>query len=148
MSRHYLNVNFIPNADFTKTTEGLCGFMDDDETNDLIGPNGEQYNDAIQFAESCELAIFCGRLHRKCIFFCIQGYYMKKIKFSENNYLGRVTATHNGSGLVNSWNWNSSNFHADDVLDSLYTNEKHTPLYSLDRFSENQVEVSNIILEL
>ena len=73
MSRHYLNVNFIPNADFTKTTEGLCGFMDDDETNDLIGPNGEQYNDAIQFAESCKLAIFYIRFHWVLTSFYIQG---------------------------------------------------------------------------
>ncbi|XP_028399971.1 uncharacterized protein LOC114523292 [Dendronephthya gigantea] len=107
MSRHYLNVNFIPNADFTKATEGLCGFMDDDETNDLIGPNGEQYNknDTIEFAESW-----------------------------------RITGSRNGSGLVNSWNWNSSNFHAEDVMDSSYTNEEHTPLYTLDNFSQNQVE--------
>ena len=56
MSRQYLNVNFIPTAVFTKKTQGLCGFMDDDETNDLIGPNGEKYEDAIQFAESCKFA--------------------------------------------------------------------------------------------
>ena len=54
MSRHYLNVNFIPTATFARNTEGLCGFMDDDDTNDLTGPNGEQYNDTIQFAESCK----------------------------------------------------------------------------------------------
>ena len=65
MKRQYLNVNFIPTAAFTKTTEGLCGFMDDDETNDLVGPNGQQFNDLVgqngqhfndplQFAESCE----------------------------------------------------------------------------------------------
>ena len=54
MSRQYLNVNFIPTAMFSKNTEGLCGFMDDDDTNDLIGPNGERYNDTIQFAESCK----------------------------------------------------------------------------------------------
>ena len=56
MSRQYLNVNFIPTAMFSKNTEGLCGFMDDDDTNDLIGPNGERYNDTIQFAESCKYA--------------------------------------------------------------------------------------------
>ena len=39
---------------FARNTEGLCGFMDDDDTNDLTGPNGEQYNDTIQFAESCK----------------------------------------------------------------------------------------------
>jgi hypothetical protein len=58
MSRQYLNVNFIPTAAFSKTTEGLCGFMDDDDTNDLTGPNGEKYNDTIQFAESCKYARF------------------------------------------------------------------------------------------
>ena len=56
MSRQYLNVNFIPTAMFSKNTEGLCGFMDDDDTNDLIGPNGEQHNDTTQFAESCMYA--------------------------------------------------------------------------------------------
>ncbi len=54
MSRHYLNVNFIPTAMFARNTEGLCGFMDDDDTNDLTGPNGEQCNDTIQFVESCK----------------------------------------------------------------------------------------------
>jgi hypothetical protein len=58
MSRQYLNVNFIPTAAFSKTTEGLCGFMDDDDTNDLTGPNGEKYNDTIQFSESCKYARF------------------------------------------------------------------------------------------
>ena len=56
MSRQYLNVNFIPTAMFSKNTEGLCGLMDDDDTNDLIGPNGEHYNDTIQFAKSCKYA--------------------------------------------------------------------------------------------
>ena len=54
MKRQYLNVNFIPTASFTKTTEGLCGFMDDDETNDLVGPNGQHFNDPLLFAESCK----------------------------------------------------------------------------------------------
>ena len=63
----------------------------------------------------------------------------------QNYCLGRITATHNGSGLVNSWNWNSSNFHADDAMDSSYTDQEHTPLYSLKKFSENQVEVCSII---
>lgn len=58
MSRQYLNVNFIPTAVFTRKTDGLCGFMDDDDSNDLIGPNGEQYDDATQFAESCKFACF------------------------------------------------------------------------------------------
>ncbi len=63
MSRHYLNVNFIPTATFARNTEGLCGFMDDDDTNDLTGPNGEQYNDTIQFAESCKYHSGSRRAH-------------------------------------------------------------------------------------
>ncbi len=54
MSRHYLNVNFISIDMFATKSEGLCGFMDDDDSNDFTGPNGEQYNDAIQFVESCK----------------------------------------------------------------------------------------------
>lgn len=54
MGRHYLNVMFIPSARFKSQTEGLCGVMDDDPSNDLRGPNGEQYNDPIQFADSCK----------------------------------------------------------------------------------------------
>lgn len=52
MGCHYLNVMFIPSARFKSQTEGLCGVMDDDPSNDLRGPNGEQYNDPIQFADS------------------------------------------------------------------------------------------------
>ncbi len=63
MSRHYLNVNFIPTAMFARNTEGLCGFMDDDDTNDLTGPNGEQYNDTIEFAESCKYHSGSRRAH-------------------------------------------------------------------------------------
>jgi hypothetical protein len=48
---------------FARNTEGLCGFMDDDDTNDLTGPNGEQYNDTIQFAESCKYHSGLQRAH-------------------------------------------------------------------------------------
>lgn len=34
MGRHYLNVMFIPSARFKSQTEGLCGVMDDDPSND------------------------------------------------------------------------------------------------------------------
>ena len=53
MKRQYLNIQFAPTVVFMQKTEGLCGFMDDDDTNDLVGPNGEQYNDTFVFAESC-----------------------------------------------------------------------------------------------
>ncbi len=48
---------------FARNTEGLCGFMDDDDTNDLTGPNGEQYNDTIEFAESCKYHSGLQRAH-------------------------------------------------------------------------------------
>ena len=71
MSRQYLNVNFIPTAMFSRNTEGLCGFMDDDDTNDLIGPSGERYNDTIQFAESCKYARSASSV---CLLNCLTKY--------------------------------------------------------------------------
>ena len=73
--------------------------------------------------------------------------------YTEPNYLftislGRITANHSGSGLVNSWSWNSSNFHVDDVLDSSYTDQHHMPLYSLENFASNEVNVITILLHL
>ena len=56
-------------------------------------------------------------------------------------FLGRISTNHSGSGLISSWRWNSSNFHIDDVMDSSYTDEEHMPLYSLDNFPSNQVDV-------
>ncbi|KAL9960883.1 hypothetical protein ACROYT_G034389 [Oculina patagonica] len=52
MGRQYLNVLFTPTAAFKGHTEGLCGVMDNDPSNDLKGPNGQQYNDPIPFADS------------------------------------------------------------------------------------------------
>ena len=54
MGRQYLNVLFTPTVAYTGRTEGLCGVMDNEPLNDLRGPNGEQYNDPIQFADSCK----------------------------------------------------------------------------------------------
>ena len=54
MKRLFLNVGFTPTAAFFKKTAGLCGFMDDDVTNDLTGPDGTLYNNTDEFAESCE----------------------------------------------------------------------------------------------
>ena len=53
MGRQYLNALFTPTVAFKGHTEGLCGVMDNDPSNDLKGPRGEQYNDPIQFADSC-----------------------------------------------------------------------------------------------
>lgn len=54
MKRQYLNVFYSPTAAYKGHTEGLCGFMDNNATNDFIGPDGTPYQDAIQFAESCK----------------------------------------------------------------------------------------------
>ena len=54
MGRQYLNVLFTPTVAFKGHTEGLCGVMDNDLSNDLKGPDGEQYNDPIHFADSCK----------------------------------------------------------------------------------------------
>jgi len=57
MGRQYLNVLFTPTVAFKGHTKGLCGVMDNDLSNDLKGPDGEQYNDPIQFADSCEWSL-------------------------------------------------------------------------------------------
>ena len=54
MARQYINVQFAPIASFIRKTEGICGFMDDDSSNDLIGPSGEAYKDPIIFTDSCK----------------------------------------------------------------------------------------------
>ena len=62
MGRQYLNVLFTPTVAFKGHTEGLCGVMDNDLSNDLRGSNGKQYSDPIKFAESCKWAF---------MFYCI-----------------------------------------------------------------------------
>lgn len=52
MKRQFLNVFYSPTAAYKGYTEGLCGFMDNNETNDLMGPDGVLYQDPVQFAES------------------------------------------------------------------------------------------------
>ena len=55
MQRQYIDTAIGPPIAFIKKTEGLCGTMDDNATNDLVGPNGTVYSDPIQFTESCEI---------------------------------------------------------------------------------------------
>ncbi|XP_022804999.1 uncharacterized protein LOC111342215 isoform X2 [Stylophora pistillata] len=52
MKRQYLNILYSPTAAYKGHTEGLCGFMDNNATNDFIGSDGTLYDDAIKFAES------------------------------------------------------------------------------------------------
>ena len=54
MERQYLNVMFTPTLPFKGRTEGLCGLMDDETSNDLMGPRGELYTDPVQFGKSCK----------------------------------------------------------------------------------------------
>ena len=74
----------------------------------------------------------------------LESFSLRTILNSLQNSLGRITANHSGSGLARSWSWNSSNFHVDDVLDSSYTDEHHKPLYSLNSFSSDKVNVCNL----
>ena len=53
---------FGPNKDFTGKTQGLCGMMDDDASNDFQGPNGTLYEDAVEFAETCNITSVITRI--------------------------------------------------------------------------------------
>ena len=53
MKRQYLNILFTLNKDFKFATSGLCGYLDNDPSNDLMGPGGELYTDTDRFADSC-----------------------------------------------------------------------------------------------
>ncbi len=55
MERQYINIQYVLTKDFYKDTAGLCGFMDDDSSNDLMGPDGTVYNDTSTFVDSCKL---------------------------------------------------------------------------------------------
>lgn len=69
MKRQYLNVLYSPTAAYKGYTEGLCGFMDNNATNDFAGPDGTVYKDAVQFAESCKIAckvFFIDRFRSVC----------------------------------------------------------------------------------
>ena len=63
MNRQYMNILFTPALALRESTEGLCGFMDSDDTNDFQGPDGVTYTDAIEFAESCKSIM--DRFYRK-----------------------------------------------------------------------------------
>ena len=57
MKRQYLEAAIGPPVAFVGKTAGLCGSMDDDATNDLVGPDGTLYTtmDTVAFAESCTI---------------------------------------------------------------------------------------------
>ena len=55
MQRQFINILFSPIASFKGKTEGLCGYMDGDMTNDLLGADGVTYsgNHTVTFAKTC-----------------------------------------------------------------------------------------------
>ena len=57
MKRQYLNILYSPTAAYKGHTEGLCGFMDNNATNDFMGTDGTLYDDTVQFAESCKQSL-------------------------------------------------------------------------------------------
>ncbi|XP_031566547.1 SCO-spondin-like isoform X2 [Actinia tenebrosa] len=65
--------------------------------------------------------------------------YTDPVKFADS---WRILATNNQSGLYDSWSWNSSNFHADDVMDSTYTDPSHVPMYGLSNVSSDLLKKS------
>ena len=66
MKRQYLNVLYSPTAAYKGLTQGLCGFMDNNATNDFLGPDGTLHEGAVQFAESCK-QILCSLQPFQCI---------------------------------------------------------------------------------
>ena len=57
MDRQYMNAIFTPTAAFKGTTTGICGLFDNDDANDMTGPDGTVYTDSTQFVESCKVFI-------------------------------------------------------------------------------------------
>ncbi|XP_065830968.1 uncharacterized protein [Oscarella lobularis] len=58
MERQFINILFAPVASFKRSTEGLCGLMDGNVTNDLVGSDGVTYAPAkvLDFAKSWKIA--------------------------------------------------------------------------------------------
>ena len=58
---------------------------------------------------------------------------------------GRITDCHDGSGMKDSWSWNSSNFYHDDIMDITYTDPSFVPVYSLDGISQSLLQVKKLM---
>eukprot|EP00118_Oscarella_pearsei_P003217 m.13434 g.13434 ORF g.13434 m.13434 type:complete len:5185 (+) comp24805_c0_seq1:361-15915(+) len=58
MQRQFINILFAPVASFKRKTEGLCGLMDGDTSNDLVGSDGLTYvtNKVIDFAKTWRIS--------------------------------------------------------------------------------------------
>ena len=60
MQRQFINIAFLVGSSFKRATEGLCGFMDGNVSNDLVGSDGVLYptGRVLQFAKSCTFSKF------------------------------------------------------------------------------------------
>ncbi|CAD5126280.1 DgyrCDS14436, partial [Dimorphilus gyrociliatus] len=57
MKRQYLSVTVGPIVKLFNRTSGLCGFMNDDPSDDLMGPDGTNYTSFIEFTESWRIPL-------------------------------------------------------------------------------------------
>ena len=132
MSRHFINILIVPTLAFKFSTSGVCGSLDNDASNDLASPEGEIFENTDAFVESCK--------PEKLIWIYI---------FLNSSLLaGRIDElTRAGAGLANSWTWNASNFHEDDVTDLSYTDPTFVPSYSLSGFTEQHI-LTGMVLKI
>ncbi|XP_035672261.1 protein eyes shut-like [Branchiostoma floridae] len=70
--------------------------------------------------------------------------YDNPVDFAES---WRITSSHDAGGLYGSWSWNSSNFHASDVMDISYTDPTFVPIYSTDGLPERQILLATNLCE-
>ena len=117
INRQYLDTEFGPTGDYLQETEGLCGYMDNDETNDFVGPKGESYQNSTDFVESCTYYI------RRQVDYFIMSFFVR---------IGRIASRGVWS---HDWSWTDSNFHPDDALGPEYTNPFHHPVYGVNQLS-------------
>eukprot|EP00118_Oscarella_pearsei_P021145 m.235962 g.235962 ORF g.235962 m.235962 type:complete len:1784 (+) comp40130_c0_seq16:813-6164(+) len=60
LERQYLNVALGATAALFQKTSGLCGFTDGDTNNDMTGPDGTRYDNAIEFGDSWRVELSDG----------------------------------------------------------------------------------------
>ena len=87
MKRQYLNILYSPTAAYKGHTEGLCGFMDNNATNDFMGTDGNLYDDAIQFAESCKQSLSHSLIQMLPQYFKLKHLLVMKISLKYNKIL-------------------------------------------------------------
>ena len=68
VGRQYIDTEFNPVDAFLGNTEGLCGLLDSNRNNDLMGPSGELFDNATDFAESCASILLYAVVIRLLVF--------------------------------------------------------------------------------